>query len=85
MIEKNGRTTLNLHAEGNSLLTEDERNIILQEPPPTGSNHGRSSGGALAAAAPSATPRVGTFNRQIFGDVSGTLNTEVEHTDRRAR
>ena len=26
----------------------------------------------------------GVFNRTVFGDVSGTLNTEVEHTDGRA-
>src|SRR6185503_2313132 len=26
----------------------------------------------------------GTFNREIFGDVSATLNTEVEHSDGRA-
>ena len=29
IIQRNGRTTFNLHAEGNSLLTEDERNILL--------------------------------------------------------
>ena len=29
LIERNGRTTLNLHAEGNSMLTEAERNILL--------------------------------------------------------
>ena len=29
MIQRNGRTQFNLHAEGNSLLTESERNIDL--------------------------------------------------------
>ena len=33
MVEKNGRTTLNLHAEGNSMLTENERNIVLAGQP----------------------------------------------------
>ncbi|HWT51075.1 MAG TPA: hypothetical protein VN113_02720, partial [Caulobacter sp.] len=33
-IEKNGRTTLNAHVEGNSLLTEDERNICLTQERP---------------------------------------------------
>ena len=84
MIEKNGRTTLNLHAEGNSLLTEDERNIILQETPPTGAT----TDDLLAARSLLPSKRdlraSGTFNRQLFGDVSGTLNTEVEHTDSRA-
>ena len=27
MIQRNGRTTINLHAEGNSMLTENERDI----------------------------------------------------------
>ena len=84
MIEKNGRTTLNLHAEGNSLLTEDERNIILQETPPTGAT----TDDLLEARSLLPSKRdlraSGTFNRQLFGDVSGTLNTEVEHTDSRA-
>ena len=34
LVQRNGRTTFNLHAEGNSLLTEDERNILL-DPAPT--------------------------------------------------
>jgi TonB-dependent Receptor Plug Domain len=84
MIEKNGRTTLNLHAEGNSLLTENERNIILQETPPTGAT----TDDLLAARSLLPSKRdlraSGTFNRQVFGDVSGTLNTELEHTDSRA-
>ena len=67
MIEKNGRTTLNLHAEGNSLLTEDERNIILQETPPTGAT----TDDLLAARSLLPSKRdlraSGTFNRQLFG------------------
>ena len=35
-IDRNGRTTFNLHAQGNGMLTEAERNIILGEPSPTG-------------------------------------------------
>ena len=31
-IQKNGRTTYNVHAEGNSPLTEDERDIELSDP-----------------------------------------------------
>src|SRR6476620_922056 len=31
LVQRNGRTTYNLHAEGNSMLTEAERNISLGE------------------------------------------------------
>jgi hypothetical protein len=83
MVVKNGRTTLNLHAEGNSMLTEKERNILLEEPPAGGTIDDE-----LAARSLLPTKRdiraSGTFNRQVFGDVSATLNTEVEHTEGRA-
>ncbi len=84
MIDKNGRTTLNLHAEGNSMLTENERNIISPATPPTEQR----TEDVLAARSLLPSKRdiraSGTFNRQVFGDVSGTLNTELEHTDGRA-
>ena len=35
LVQKNGRTTLNLHAEGNSMLTEAERNIRARSDAPT--------------------------------------------------
>ena len=83
-IEKNGRTTLNAHVEGNSLLTEAERNIIITETPPDGAT----ADDVLAARSLLPSKRDiragGVFNRTVFGDVSGTLNTEVEHTDGRA-
>ena len=82
MVVKNGRTTLNLHAEGNSMLTEKERNILLEQPPASGTIDDE-----LAARSLLPTKRdiraSGTFNRQVFGDVSATLNTEVEHTESR--
>ncbi|HEX6740338.1 MAG TPA: hypothetical protein VF079_00895, partial [Sphingomicrobium sp.] len=34
MIQRNGRTQFNLHAEGNSMLTEAERDIVLESVPP---------------------------------------------------
>jgi hypothetical protein len=80
MIGKNGRTTFNLHAEGNSILTENERDILLDSTTP----------GATAADELAARSLVGsrrdirgsaTFNRKILGDVSATLNTELEHTE----
>ena len=84
-VEKNGRTTLNAHVEGNSLLTEDERNICLTQDRPCPK---LDQAHELAARSPVPSKRDiragGVFNRTVFGDVSGTLNTEVEHTDSRA-
>jgi hypothetical protein len=84
LIGKNGRTTLNLHATGNGMLTENERDIILSGEPPAGATEQQ----ALAARSLLGTNRdirgSATFNRQILGDVSGTLNTEVEHQEGRS-
>jgi hypothetical protein len=81
IVEKNGRTTLNLHAEGNSLLRESQRNILITQQPPAG----ETTSDELAARSLFPSKRdvraSGTFNRQILGDVSATLNTEVEHID----
>lgn len=83
LIQRNSRTTLNLHAEGNSMLTENERNIRPEQVPP----------GATAEQALAARSLIGkkrdirgstTFNRQILGDVSATLNTEIEHSEGRS-
>src|SRR6185295_3239686 len=74
MIQRNGRTQFNLHAEGNSMLKESERDIDLESLPP----------GATEEQALSARSLVGTrrdirggaiINRQILGNVSATLNT----------
>ena len=46
MIQRNGRTQFNLHAEGNSMLTEAERNILLHQPPEPGDQE--DAGGAFA-------------------------------------
>jgi hypothetical protein len=83
MIERNGRTQLNLHAEGNSMLTEAERNIILAQPSPIGNEadalKARSLIGSKRDVRGSAI-----FNRQILGNVSATLNTELEHNEGRS-
>ncbi len=80
IIQSNGRTQFNLHATGNSMLTENERNILLGEPSPTGDPEDE-----LAARSLIGTKRdvrgSAIFNRQIFGNVSATLNTEVEHVE----
>jgi hypothetical protein len=83
MIQKNGRTQFNLHAAGNGMLTENERNIILGEPSPTGN-----PADALAARSLIGTSRdvraSAIVNRQVFGDVSATVNAELEHTEGRS-
>ena len=82
MIQRNGRTQFNLHAEGNGMLTEDERDIRINTPPA-----GATVDQALAARSLVGTRRdvrgSATFNRQVFGNVSGTLNTELEHIEGR--
>ena len=80
LVQRNGRTTLNLHYEGNNMLTEAERNVVLTNAPPS-----LASVEDLADRSLVGTKRdiraSSTFNRQIFGNVSATLNTEVEHND----
>lgn len=84
MIEKNGRTTLNLHAEGNNLLTESERNILLSQAPPDGvTTHEELAARSLIGSRRDIRAS-STFNRQILGDVSATLNTELEHVEGKA-
>ena len=83
LIQRNGRTTLNLHAEGNNLLTESDRNITLDHPPP-----GATTEQQLAARSLVGSKRdiraSGTFNREIATNVSGTLNAELEHVEGRS-
>jgi hypothetical protein len=83
MIQKNGRTQFNLHAEGNSMLTEAERNIELgQQPPPPNVEE------ILRARSLVGTKRdiraSTVVNRTIFGDVSATMNAELEHNEGRS-
>ncbi|HEX8938506.1 MAG TPA: TonB-dependent receptor [Sphingomicrobium sp.] len=83
LIQRNGRTTLNLHAQGNSMLTEAERDIAPEQVPT-----GATAQQALAARSLVGTKRdirgSATFNRQILGNVSATLNTELEHVEGRS-
>ena len=81
MIQRNGRTQFNLHAEGNSMLTEDQRNILLAPGTvdPADTLAARSLVGTRRDIRGSAI-----FNRQVLGDVSATLNTELEHVQGRS-
>ena len=83
-VEKNGRTTLNAHVEGNSLLTEAERDIIITETPPDGATMDDELAARSLVPSKRDIRAGGVFNRMVFGDVSGTLNTEIEHSDAHA-
>jgi hypothetical protein len=78
MIGQNSRTTVNLHAEGNSGLTENERRILVDD-----------TAIADVDAAQAARSLIGakrdlrgsvTVNRQL-GKVGATGNIELEHND----
>jgi hypothetical protein len=77
-LGRNGRTTVNFRAEGNSALTEDERDIEL-EPGGPDERAARTLIGSRKLL------RAGTtINRTVLGDVSATANTEVEHSEGRS-
>ena len=84
LIQRNGRTTFNLHAEGNTMLTEAERNILLTAAPVSGATTEQE----LAARSLVGTRRdlrgSATVNRTLSTSVSGTFNGELEHTDGRS-
>src|SRR5689334_10065606 len=80
LVQKNGRTQFNVHAQGNGILTEAERDIRLSDNPPTAADEQE-----LAARSLLGTQRqlrgAATFNRNILGNVSATLNAELEHDE----
>ena len=80
LVQKAGRTTLNLHASANSLLTEAERNISLDPTQITGTPQQELAARSLVSRNRDVRGSA-TFNRTVFGNVSGTLNTELEHSE----
>ena len=78
-INRGRRTTLNLRAETNGRLDEDEREIALQDPFVIDQRPYRSLIGQRRLLRGSAT-----VNRTIFGDVSATANGELEYSDGRS-
>src|SRR6476620_2569834 len=77
LVQRNGRTTYNLHAEGNSLLTENERNIALDPALTDPSQNAGTTQQQLAARSLLGSKRdvrgSVTVSRTVFGNVSGTL------------
>ena len=78
MIDRTGRTTINAHAEGNGALTESERDIALQPVP--GTDLDPRDARTLIGAQRLVRGTV-THNRQVLGNVSATVNGELQHSE----
>ena len=79
-IQTNGRTTYNVHAEANSPLAEDERNIAPTSDPTQPDDR---SARTLVSRKELLRGSM-TVNRTIFNDVGATLNSEIEHNASRS-
>ena len=77
MISRDARTTFNLRAEGNTALTEDERDIDQDSTPDDRSARTLTGSRKLLRGST-------TVNRTIFTDVSATINAEAEHNEGRS-
>ena len=86
LVQRNGRTTLNLHSEANGMLTEAERNVILDpnQPLPAGVTAEQELAARSLVGEKRDIRASGTLNRNLSTIVSGTLNTEFEHTEGRS-
>lgn len=82
MIQSNGRTSINLHAEGNGMLTEAQRNIALEQDPLTSDVTDDRAARSLIGSKLDLRSS-GTVNRKV-GTVGATLNGEVEHSEGRS-
>ena len=78
-INRDARTTFNLHGEANGRLDENEREIDLQDRSGIDTRPFRSLIGSKRLARGSAT-----VSRIILGDVAATFNGEVEHSEGRS-
>lgn len=81
MIGEKGRTSINLHAEGNTMLTESERDIALDREIAPGSPDPRDSRSLIGDRRD--LRATATFNREL-GAVAATANIELEHNDGRS-
>ena len=82
MIGTAGRTTVNLHAEGNGALKESERDILLQPiagRPDLDPRTARTLVGAQRDLRGSVN-----HNHTVLGNVSATINGELEHSEGRS-
>jgi len=83
LIQRKGRTTFNLHAEGNTLLTEAERDILLDPTQIVGTPEQELASRSLVGSKRDVRGSA-TINRNMFTNGSATINTELEHSDGRS-
>ncbi|MBA2467539.1 MAG: TonB-dependent receptor, partial [Sphingomonas sp.] len=81
MIGRDSRTTINLRAEGNDALRESDRDIAV-DPGAEGEIDERDARTLLGSR--SLVRGTVTHNRTVFGNVSATLNGELEHVESRS-
>jgi len=84
VIRDGQRTSINAHAEGNTPLYENERDIALQPVAPDTDAIDPRSFRTLVGARQDIRLS-GTINRTILGDVSATVNGEVEREASKSR
>jgi hypothetical protein len=78
MLGGDKRTTINLHAEGNSALTEAERDIAFQ---PIAGEAALDPRGARTLIGSKRDIRATITHNRPIGDISATLNGELEHSE----
>jgi hypothetical protein len=78
-IAKGSRFTTNLHAEGNTALTESERDIQPPDEPAPDDRSARTLVGSKKLIRGSST-----LNQTVVGDVSATVNAEVQYDEGRS-
>jgi hypothetical protein len=84
LVQRAGRTTLDLHASHNNLLTEADRIDQLTISPPPGSVTETSPWARSLVGSNTDVRGSATINRTVFGNVAGTVNTELEHSQGRS-
>ncbi|HUE78327.1 MAG TPA: TonB-dependent receptor [Sphingomicrobium sp.] len=82
IIGPDSRTSINVRAEGNSALTETERDIAFQ-PVPGNPELDPRDARTLIGSRRTLRETI-THNRQVLGNVSATLNGELEHSEGRS-
>ncbi|HEX2804369.1 MAG TPA: TonB-dependent receptor [Sphingomicrobium sp.] len=82
MIGEKGRTSVNLHAEGNGMLTENERDILVEQPPEGADIDDVQAARSLLGSGRELRGAV-TVNREL-GQVGATGNIELEHSEGRS-
>ena len=81
-LGSNGRTTFNLHAEGNGLLSQSAAGAALQQGPSQGSTDASGTGSSQIASTQMIRGST-VLNRTVLGNVSATLNLEAQHNEGR--